>query len=335
MILVASFDLIESVDIMVVGSVYDKTPFTAFIHRANTANKDQSFAKIGEITAQYPGDKSNADVEVLILWDPGTKYFLFDVFHHFPATRVLQIVRPYQQMESPINGHFIGAKNLDRVFITNQQFNQMCPNVFEGAISVIWIYLEHNQIKTIDEFTFRDLRTLIKLSLQSNQIAELHNGTFQTLLDLEFVNLNNNLIRSLSPKLFVNNKKLKSVLINANRIMFIQSLEMSANFDMFQLLDNLCVQSQFHSLAELNKAVQKVCTVEISSTEVLEKFNEQQGNSDNCNAEDIETVLAFMEEINALNVEIKQYEEDKEKLTDILNVLENLQVCQRRSEYDF
>lgn len=329
----ALLDLTESVDILVAGSVYETVPFTAFIHKAVTSSDDQSGAKIGEITTRYPGDRSSQDVQSLIFWDPDTKYFPFDIFHHFSGTKILHVVRPYQEMASPINGHFMGARSLERVFMTNQKFHQMGPNVFEGAIFVIWIYLEQNQIETIDPLTFNELRTLVKLSLQSNRIKSLPDKVLSTLLDLEFLNLNNNLIESLTPKMFVNNKKLKSIMLNANRIMFIPTLEITSDFDMFKLLDNLCVQMQFHNPEEMGK-VYKACTIEVSVYEILELHNKQQENSENCNTNDIATVLAIGEQIKTIGAEIKQLREDTEKLTDILTALSSVHVCHSRSEHE-
>lgn len=323
-----------AVDIGVIGIDNNDMFFKAFIHTAPTLASSQSGAKIGEIIAQYPGNETNANVKHLIFWDPDTKYFPFDLFHHFPMVEMIDVGRSFQEMASPINGHFMNAKHLDKLFITNQVFHKMGPNVFEGAIRIRQIYLENNQISNIHEKAFQDVRSVRQLSLQANTINSLKSRTFEKLLELELINLRNNLLTTLPSDVFAKNMKLKTLMVDTNRLLFIENLELIAPFEKFILLDNLCVNEDFTRIADLNKYASKHCDIEMTPNQLFKSYKEQQKNLHLCNDKDIDEMSKLKEQIRAVELEIEQLKAVQEKLTDIFSAVETLQYCHVRDEYE-
>lgn len=318
----------KAVDIDVVGVKQTEGIVTAFIYNANTKrSKDLSATKIDRVNATYPQGMDASMVQDLLFFDQETKIFPFDLFRHFPAVRLLQVIKSFQDMESPIEGNFIAASRLEKVFITNQAFIRMGSNVFEGATEIKWIYLEHNLIQSIDEATFRDLKTLEKLSLQSNRISSLANGTFSTLTELQFLNLRNNLITTINSNMFARNKKLDTILIDINRLLFIPSLEIPREISAVQLSDNLCIQSTFHALDELNQALARNCFIFENPDELVHRHRQQSVYPTNCNIRDKESIVELKDGLKGLEIEIRKLEEEKARLNDVLEATSSLQVC--------
>lgn len=324
----AVFGLLDAVNIKIKGSqqVGDEN-YLGVIYEAETRPNDQSAAKIVKIKANHEPGKDHLAVTSLLFWDIKTKYLPLDLFVHFPNVKKLHVMKPLQEMESPVNGHFMNAKNLLQVFITNQKIRKLGSRVFEGANNIEWIYLEHNKIDLVDEASFKELRTLKRLSLQSNLIKSLAIHTFEPLLDLEWINLNNNLITKLPPSLFANNKKIKSIMLDVNRLLYIQSILLPAKYDIIQLSENLCISETFFNNDDLDKVVNKACTIKKSPSEVFEAFKEQIKKSAHCDSTDKDQILHLKDQIKVLDGEIKQLTEDKAKLEDVLKLVKNVNVC--------
>lgn len=327
--------MVQSLTISVTGTTVSNVTYTAILHDAVTSSRDQSGAKIIIVNANHEGTKTNNDVEAFLFWDENTKYFPFDLFHHFPNIEVLQAPIIFQEMDSPINGHFMNAKKLDRLYISNQNFHKMGSSVFEGATAVTWIYLEHDHIEIIDAATFRGLKTLKKLSLKGNLIRTLSNETFSTLVDLEFLNLNSNLITTLQAGLFMLNKKLKTILLDANLLLNIEDqIFPSINHDQLQFMDNLCISDIFFSPEGLHKIASKSCTTVKSPSEIFTKYKEQIKNPHNCDAHDKDQIIDLKDQIKRLESEIAELEKDNSELSDILSSVTSMQVCHLNNEHD-
>lgn len=226
------------------------------------------------------------------------------------------------------------ANYLTTVMMTNQVFDELGPDVFEGAIKIIWIYLVNNQISSIHEKAFDGLRSLMQLSLQGNTIHSLAVGTFEKLYELELVNLRNNLLTTLPANIFINNLKLKTIKIDTNRLLFIDALEMKAPFEKFILLDNLCVNSEFARISELNKVTSKHCDIQLTPTQLFESYMNQQRNTLNCDHQDIDELFDLKEKIHEVEVEIKQIKATNEKLNDIMSATKSLDFCRVRDEHE-
>lgn len=324
----------QAVDIRIVGVEYQDSKYTGMIYKADTSSKDQSASKIMKVRTFYHNNKKNSDVIILMLWDEKTKYMPVDIFFTFPSVEQLHVARPNMKMESPINGHFLNAKKLQRIFITNQKFIKMGSNVFEGCTDIQWIYLEHNQIESVDEATFRGLRTLKKLSLQSNLIKNIRNGTFSKMPELEFLNLHNNLLTTLSSDVFATNKLLKTILIGVNRLLDVESLELAAeSHDKIQMTDNLCTRSNYHNSLDVNKAVGKLCTIPKTPSEVVEEYSQNLLNPQMCDTSDKDKILWLKEEIKTAELEIKKLDEETLKLEDVLLAVDSLEVCFNSNHY--
>jgi hypothetical protein len=112
-------ELTNAVNVHIKGLDLPQNPYTAVLFNADTTEEKHQ-AKIVNITSSHEKDKENGDIEVLIFWDAKTKYFPFDVFAHFHSVQTLHINRPFSGMASPKNGHFLHARKLQRIFITNQ-----------------------------------------------------------------------------------------------------------------------------------------------------------------------------------------------------------------------
>lgn len=319
----------SAVDISITGVDYPHIQYTGIIHIADTTARDQSRAKIGIINAIHESGKKNEDVVTLMLYDPRTKYMPIDIFFHFPSVETFHVIWPYQKMEAPINGHFMSARVLKKVFITNQNFRKMGSNVFEGCIELRWLFLEHNQIESVDEATFRGLRTLRKLSLQSNLIRTIQNGTFATLLDLEFLNLNNNLLTALSPDLFAINKLLKTILLGSNRLLFVEHLVLAAeDHDLILMTANLCNRGSYHNAFDANAAIGKRCTIQITNpSDILDEYRQHLGNIKMCDTSDKDRILQLKDDIKITEQELKKLEEENLKLKFILEATNAVEVC--------
>lgn len=322
-----------AVDVSIMGADIPNTPYTAVMYNTDTSSKDQSKAKIGKISRNHAKNKDDVDIKKLLLWDPKTKFLPVDIFVHFKSVKVLQIMRPSSEMAAPVNGHFLYAKKLEQIFITNQAFKSMGFNVFEGAPNLQWLYLEHDLISSLDKETFRDLKKLKKLSLQGNHLHSLHGKVFSSLLDLEFLNLKNNLLTSLPTKIFEGHKNLKKILLDVNRLLMVPALEMPANFDTIQLSDNLCVNEMFHHSTDLNKVIEKSCNIPLSLSQVLEAYKIQEQNPQSCDDKDKDQLLKLAEDIKSLNAEIEQLKHEKDRLKDVLESVSTVPVCSAHNEF--
>lgn len=332
----------QAVDITVRGVYYTNkvegitSAYTGVIYKADTSSRDRSQAKIGKVSTSHDkkGDGTgftNNDFESLLFWDKDTAVMLGDLFYKFPKTAILQITKPSQNMETPVNGDFMGAANLKQVFITNQKFLRMGSSVFEGVVKIESIYLEQNLIDSIDEQTFKDAKTLKKLSLQGNLIKSLANATFAALLELEFLNLSNNLLTMLSPVIFENNKKLKSIMLDSNHLLYIHELKIPANaFLIFE--DNLCVSESFFDPKQFKQAVDNKCNIRKTPAEILREFKKNSQVPQTCNKADMEKMMDLKEQIKNTEDEIIQLNADHSKLEEILRNIETVQVCQSRDE---
>lgn len=105
LVTIAQLSISASVIIKVFGidgvTTNSASSFKAFIHSAPTSALSQSNAKIEQVIAQYPKDKTNMDVKHLYFWDTETKYLPFDIFHHFPRVELIDVGRAFQEMASP------------------------------------------------------------------------------------------------------------------------------------------------------------------------------------------------------------------------------------------
>lgn len=331
--LLASLPSNNAVDIVVRGLTTPTVDaYLGVIVSAPTNVTDQSAAKIVEITPFDASQKSNQDIVWLMFWDQNTKYMPFDIFTHFNKVQTLEIMMPFQDMASPVNGHFHNAKNLLFVFINNQDFRNMGSNVFFGATQVTWIYLENNQIETIDESTFRDLVNLKKLSLKSNLLKALPNSSFNTLIELEFLILTNNALTFLPSTLLQYNKKLKYVHLDVNRLFNIQNFDIPAGFNQINLQNNLCTNTKVSNKEDL-EVVERFCSVGLTSMEVIVAYREQLKSPQSCDRKDKDYILNIMDDIKALDNEIQQLQEGNAKLEEVLSYVTRIQLC--RAEGDF
>lgn len=187
-VVLAAFDAAE---VKILMTEIPDEPYMGLIYKLETSPSNPSAAKITSVVRQHEGNLTDNDVEILMFWDPATKYFPVDLFAYFPSVKTIQVMKPLQRMASPKNGDFLLAKNLETVMITNQEFHTMGSRVFEGAEELTKIYLDNNMIETIDENTFRDLPKVKQLSLQSNYLKVIPNSTFVSLFDLEQLLLGN------------------------------------------------------------------------------------------------------------------------------------------------
>lgn len=325
----------DAVDIVVRGLTTPTVDaYLGVIVSAPTNVTDQSAAKIVEITPFDESQKSNQEIIWLMFWDQNTKYMPFDIFTHFHLVQTLEILMPFQDMASPVNGHFHNARNLLFLFIANQEFRSMGSNVFLGAPQISWIYLENNRIETIDASTFRDLTNLKKLSLKSNMLKALPNSTFHTLIELELLVLTNNALTFLPSSLLQYNKKLKYVYIDVNGLFNIQNLEAPAGFNQINLQNNLCTNAKVSSDEDL-KIVERFCSVSLTPKEVIIAYREQLKKPLSCDSKDKDVILDLLDDIRILEGEIQQLQDGNEKLEEILSYVSRIQLCLTESEYKF
>lgn len=110
----------NAVDIVVRGLITPTVDaYLGVVVSAPTNVTDQSAAKIADITPFDSSQKPNQEIVWLMFWDQNTKYMPFDLFAHFPKVATLEIMMPFQDMASPVNGHFHNARHLLFVFVVS------------------------------------------------------------------------------------------------------------------------------------------------------------------------------------------------------------------------
>ena len=230
-------------------------------------------------------------------------------------------------MTSFENGHFISAKKMQTIFVANQAFGQMKANVFEGAVQLQKLHMENCLISSVHQKTFQDLKTLTELSLQGNLLKSLPEYVFSVLHEMETLNLKNNLLTTLPPKLFELNQKLKKLFLNVNRLLFIPAMTLKNDVEIIQLQENLCTNEVFHNVAEFQKKTGKMCDISLNPLEIFQAYKNQQNNAHNCNSKDKDKILEIKDTIKALKEKIVQLKSSKENFNDILEAVENVEVC--------
>ena len=142
------------------------------------------------------------------------------------------------------------------------------------------------------------------------------------------------LLTQLESSFLGNNLNLGSLNLNANLLLNIPELLASGPLTLVQMNENLCVNSVFHNIEDLNTGVQKICTISIPPTELLQIHKEQQNNTESCDIEDLQVIISLKDEIKTLENDIKMMTELNEDLEQVHYSVKLMNMCQHVNDLD-
>lgn len=189
-------------------------------------------------------NKTNEDVEIVIVKNSTTPFVIPQIFDVFPNTNELEIDGSgLLSIEIPVSA------NLIAFLLYGNNISRIENGTFRNQNDLQFLYLVAARIEFIEPNAFEGLENLLSLALIGNEIESLPAGVFDSLTNVHYIDLENNFLTTIDDRTFAQNRELVSLYLEFNRIN-----EISSNFaDNFResiflinLTGNLCVDQSFY-----------------------------------------------------------------------------------------
>lgn len=190
------------------------------------------------------GDKTNNDVDTIVIVNSTTPFMIPEMFTTFPNVDDLTIEN--SNLESIEIPEFIQLNWLD-IYLNN--VTTISSNSFRNQSNLFFLFLDSNNIESIDADAFDWIGSgAFYLSLYRNNIRNLASTTFHSLTDLFLLDLEGNLLESIDDELFSRNEELVVLYLESNEInevspTFAANLRQSLSF--LAMSNNTCVDDDF------------------------------------------------------------------------------------------
>lgn len=225
------------------------TQYICYLDRIEVLNPAESVT----ITGQHLGDRTNADVNTVLIDNSNTPFMIQELFEAFPNLYELAVFNSNLQS---IN--VSSSVQLIWLDLYRNNISRIEPSSVTGLASQRRLnYLDwtSNQIREIDEDAFVGLDSVLSLFLMDNLIEEIRNQTFHPLTNITRIELERNRLTRIEETTFAMNRNLQALYLESNEINAISPLFLASqreSLEYVNLSDNRCV-SQFFNLNNIQE----------------------------------------------------------------------------------
>lgn len=190
------------------------------------------------------GNRTNEDVEVIVMENSMTPFMIPQMFTTFPSLNDLTIENcGLQSINIPDTVQLLW---LD---IYRNNVSRISRDSIGNQSSLFFTFLDINNIEEIDEDAFAGIGSAaIYLSLYQNNISSIAPRTFQSLSEVLVIDLEGNSLVSINEEMFSQNLELDTLYLESNQInevepSFANNLRNSLSF--IGMSGNVCVDGDF------------------------------------------------------------------------------------------
>lgn len=198
------------------------------------------------ITGQHLPNKTNADVDAVLIFFSDVPFIISQVFTTFPNMIFFGMFDSGLRRIQP--NAFIHGKNIGIVHLDRNNISSIPSAAFIGMTNLDELDLVGNHIDNIHQNAFIGLPLLSRLTLIWNDLHELPDDVFRPLVRLRFLHISMNKIERLNARLFAHNEELRTLQIGNNQINAIQRgfFDRIPNVSILDFIPNRCISQNFH-----------------------------------------------------------------------------------------
>jgi Leucine-rich repeat (LRR) protein len=195
------------------------------------------------VTGTHLEGRTNADIEVIQVWESDTPFVIQELLTAFPNVVELDIeLSNLQVINIP------ETVQLQWLILYENNIHRIEAGSIRGQESLSYLELISNRIRFIDELAFDDCERLGSLILINNLLEEIHPRTLAPLTGLTYLDFERNRLASIAENNFVAQTRLSSLYLEFNQInqihpSFQSNVVGSINF--INLSGNRCVSRSF------------------------------------------------------------------------------------------
>lgn len=168
------------------------------------------------ITGDHVKGKTDSDVKMISFGKSTVNFVPNKIFSIFPSLEILDL---NDVKMTKWNRDFVkNAKSLKRIWLSQNDLEEIEDNSFLGATALEILTLHNNKIAKISDKAFNGLFQLKSLELQENALTTLNGGVFKQLKKLKELNLSENQIVKIDENVFSANDKLEFLNMGVNNI---------------------------------------------------------------------------------------------------------------------
>lgn len=274
----------------------------------------QENLEIFKVSGKHVKNKTNSDVEGLVIKEQNVSYVPRNIAKFFPKLTSFEVKN--SSLIGISRENFAGLHQLESLELTDNQLEKLNFDVFYDSSSLKHLRLHGNKLTTIHYKTFTNSKQLEVLALDGNQIEIIHEELLINLAELKEIYLHNNAIEELRERTFAGNLKLVRIDLSNNKLKSIgpQLLDGLSNLKHFNFSNNVCITVDDGNLTELKGVFYNSC---LPSN--IRRFEEE-----------IKTLKAEKNELNSTREDCEsQLEDEKASATSLQS---DLQQCQDDKE---
>jgi hypothetical protein len=184
-------------------------------------------------------------------------------FHAIQFLKTLDISQNKLNSENfPLN-LFDNLKNLENLFLDNNEISNLEENIFWNLKRLITLGLSSNKLEFIHSNLFINLKDLKDLNLKENCLRTLKRDIFSSQANLKYLNLSDNKIDCFPKGLFDSLENLEGINLSSNQFYFLDEEDFS-HLGKLKIIYFYCVKTSF-SIKEFVKKVSQTnpnCKIE-------------------------------------------------------------------------
>lgn len=200
------------------------------------------------IGGQHVGNRTNDDVNVVLIYSSNTPFIIPEIFSTFPNTVELEIdFCNLQSIKIP------DTVRLEWLDVFGNDIERIDSDAFTNQTSLAYLFLTLNGIQEIDENAFEGLSDLLILQFAINDVEQLEPRTFRPLPNLLVLDLEANFLRSIGD-IFSENRNLQNLYLEYNGIEEIHprfNVNLRNSLQVTYLYLNVCVNRGFYLDSEV------------------------------------------------------------------------------------
>lgn len=194
---------------------------------------------------QHLGDRADADVQSVEIWNSNTPFVISEIFTQFPNVVDLEIINSQlQTLRIP------PGSNLEWIVLRDNNVSRIDRNSISNLERLEYFSARNNSIFEIDEEAFMGLPSLWYAGFINNNISAIAPLTFHSVIAARTIDFEGNNLTSIGDNIFQNNRNLTTLYLERNHIEFVSptfssNLQEGSSLSSVNFSGNRCIDRRF------------------------------------------------------------------------------------------